>query len=219
MERTSRRIIGVDLSGPTNIANTVLVAFDAFSGGLRLTNVIDGAGDEAIWRFVYDTEPGIPVSIGLDAPLSYQPGGGDRPGDAALRRAAIAAGLPPGSIMPPTLNRMSYLTLRGISVARGLRLSDGSAPSIVEVHPGAVMAVGGAPIDDVRSFVHHAGARKRLLNWLESQAVTGIDRSDSPSDHYVAACAAALGAWKWSDGRSSWRWPSDPPTHPFEFVA
>ena len=58
------------------------------------------------------------VVSGLDARLSYNIGGGDRPGDAALRAAIIAAGLRPGTVMAPTFSRMAYLTLRGITVSR-----------------------------------------------------------------------------------------------------
>jgi hypothetical protein len=36
------------------------------------------------------------IAVGLDAPLSYNPGGGDRPADACLRKAVVGAGLRQG---------------------------------------------------------------------------------------------------------------------------
>jgi hypothetical protein len=48
------------------------------------------------------------VVVGIDAPLSYAVGGGDRPADRDLRRVVIAAGMRPGPVMPPTLTRMAY---------------------------------------------------------------------------------------------------------------
>jgi uncharacterized protein len=45
-----------------------------------------------------------------------------------------------GSIMPPTLNRMVYLTLRGIKLSREIeKLNAAYSISLVEVHPGAVI--------------------------------------------------------------------------------
>lgn len=211
-------VIGVDLSGPANIGDTVLVAFENDRHRLRRIRTIDAATDLDIRQFVLLLPVGSRVTIGLDAPLSYNPGGGDRPGDASLRKAALAAGLLAGSIMPPTLHRMIYLTVRGIVVARGLTLADGHSPTIVEVHPGAALALGGAPIAEVRQFAHEPAARSRLLQWLEGQGLKGI-LSESPSSHYVASCAAALAAWKRAEGKSAWLHAAEPPVHPFDYCA
>lgn len=211
-------VIGVDLSGPANIGDTVLVAFENSHDRLRMIRTIDAASDYDIREFVLHLPGGSRVTIGLDAPLSYNPGGGDRPADAELRKAAVAAGLLAGSIMPPTLHRMIYLTVRGIAVARGLRLADGSIPAIVEVHPGAALALGGAPILDVRQFSREAESRARLLIWLEGQGIQGLGRR-SPSSHYVAACAAALAAWKRAEGKCAWLHAAEPPAHPFDYCA
>lgn len=211
-------VIGVDLSGPANFADTVLVAFENEHHRLRMIRTIETATDRDIRDFVLSLPAGSGVTIGLDAPLSYNPGGGDRPSDAALRKAAVAAGLLAGSIMPPTLHRMIYLTVRGIAVARGLTLANGHHPTIVEVHPGAALALGGAPIVDVRQFSRESECRARLLNWLEEQGMQGVAR-DSTSSHYVAACAAALAAWKRADGKSAWLHAAEPPDHPFDYCA
>ncbi|MBI1321816.1 DUF429 domain-containing protein [bacterium] len=211
-------VIGVDLSGPANIGDTVLVAFENCHDRLRMIRTIDAASDFDIFELVRSLPGGSRVTIGLDAPLSYNPGGGDRPADAALRKLAVAAGLLSGSIMPPTLHRMIYLTARGIAVARGLRMADGSPPTIVEVHPGAALALGGAPAADIRQFSRDSGSRARLLHWLEGQGMRGVAK-DLPSSHYVAACAAALAAWKRAEGKSAWLHAAEPPAHPFDYCA
>lgn len=218
MSEPANFVIGIDLSGPANFADTVLVAFEYAANRLRLLRTIENASDQAIWGFVSEIPGHVRVTIGLDAPLSYNPGGGDRPADADLRRAATAAGLSPGSIMPPTLHRMVYLTVRGIALARGLKLADGSTPRILEVHPGAALALHDAPLADVRAFSRESDARRRLLKWLEARDLGGIGQPD-PSSHYVAACGAAFAAWQHAQGRSRWSRPAQPPEHPFDYCA
>lgn len=211
-------IIGIDLSGPTNIQDTVFLAFVLEETGLRLTRVIRDAGDEAIQQGIIDLLPRGPVVVGLDAPLSYNPGGGDRPGDRALRKKITAVGLHPGSVMAPTMTRMAYLTLRGMTVARSIRSIPKSPPDIVEVHPGAAMALRGAPIDDVRTYKVDPGARQRLLGWLFSQGLACKELHKNPDDHQVSACAAALAAWQWHLGNPAWMEPAAPPHHPFDYA-
>ena len=38
------------------------------------------------------------------------------------------------------------------------------------------------------------------------------------SSHFVAACAAALAAWHWQKGTSSWLAKAQLPWHPFDFA-
>lgn len=211
-------IIGIDLSGPSNTADTVCVVFEERGQALCLVDVVAGATDSDIATLVAGLDKAETCHVGLDAPLSYNPGGGDRPSDRALRRAVVQAGLHPGSVMTPTLTRMSYLTLRGMGVARLVDSTGGSKVRVVEVHPGAVMAFGGASLDAVRAFKFDRAARQVLLEWLESAGLQGVRRDDNPSDHYVAACACALAAWKWSQDLAAWVWPACPPHHPYDFV-
>jgi len=158
------------------------------------------------------------VWVGIDAPLSYNPGGGLRPADRFLKQRTIAAGLHPGSVMPPTFNRMVYLTLRGISVARNLLSIPNWTGGIVEVHPGASFALRGAPIEWVRGYKSEMSARLELLSWLNGHGMSRLSQDD-PSDHYVASCAAALAAWKWKEGSSTWVEKAVHPEHPFDFSA
>ncbi|HEU0293053.1 MAG TPA: DUF429 domain-containing protein [Anaerolineales bacterium] len=156
------------------------------------------------------------------APLSYNSKGGDRPSDSELRRFVRSQGGCAG-IMPPTMVRIVYLTLRGVQLTRFLELLRPHYDlAIVEVHPGACMILRGADAGDVRQFKTEPFARGRLLDWLETRGLKGICRSysvgETVTDHYVAACAAALGAWQWSLGKSVWCFACDPPHHPYDFA-
>ena len=182
-------VVGIDLSGPANSADTAMVAFQVQSDKLLVAESVAGADDHLILGRFRQWTSEDEVVTGIDAPLSYNVGGGDRPGDTGLRAAIIAAGLRPGTVMAPTFNRMAYLTLRGISLSRLLQTLNPRTPSIVEVHPSASMALRGGPVQHVLVFKQDENARWELLNWLESQGLEGVAIASTPSDHYVAACA------------------------------
>jgi predicted nuclease with RNAse H fold len=210
-------VIGVDLSGPTNTADTAVVRFAVNGRRLSLLEHVPGASDEDLLTCALRAAEHGPVVFGLDAPLSYNPGGGYRPGDLALSRIAVEAGLPPGSVMVPTMTRMAYLTLRGITVARLLE-TVAPPPRIAEIHPGVTLVLNGAEIEDVRGLKRSAEARQRLLEWLDTQGLEGASALESAGDHLVAACAAAFGAWQWADGRCKWLVPAQPPFHPYDYA-
>jgi predicted nuclease with RNAse H fold len=211
-------VLGIDLSGPSNVKDTVCLVFQVSGGKLQFVQAIQGAQDEEFYEVAVELAWEGEIVVGLDAPLSYNPGGGDRPGDRALRERIIAAGLHPGSVMTPTMTRMAYLTLRGMAVARLLRSIPDRSPKIVEVHPGATMALRGAPIADVRTYKVDPPARQRLLGWLNSQDLECGDILKNPTDHHIAACAAALSAWKWYQRDAVWVEPASLPHHPFDFA-
>jgi predicted nuclease with RNAse H fold len=213
------KVLGIDLSGPGNSADTVCALFTERSEGLELIESLHGASDQDIVALAERLKGKEPCVVGLDAPLSYNPGGGDRPADRALRQKIMAQGLAAGSVMPPTLTRMVYLTLRGVTVARLLAEGGGAGLRIAEVHPGAALVLGGAPLASVKAFKNEPAARRQLLGWLSRQGLQqGVCSEADPSDHYVAACACALAAWKWARGDSAWRWSAAPPHHPYDFV-
>ena len=211
-------VIGIDLSGPANAADTAVVAYKVQRDRLVLTETHPGADDHAILAGFQEWCAKDEVVAGIDAPLSYNVGGGDRPGDTRLRAAIIDAGLRSGTVMAPTFNRMVYLTLRGISVCRLRQTLGPRMPSVVEVHPSATMVLRGGPVKHVLAFAADQNARRPLLNWLEGQRLDGIITSKMPSAHYVAACACALAAWKWAVGRPIWVQKALPPIHPFDFA-
>jgi predicted nuclease with RNAse H fold len=120
--------------------------------------------------------------------------------------------------MTPTMTRMAYLTLRGISIAHGLRGIQPRRIAVLETHPGAVLALHGAPIDAVRLLKKSTAAQENLLAWLSKQGIDGLTALEAVNDHLVAACAAAFGAWQWDNGSSAWLYSAEPPLHPFPFA-
>ncbi len=210
-------VIGIDLSGPGNSADTAVVVFTAEDARLRFERAIDAADDQTIFDLVSDLAKLDRVVVGLDAPLSYNPGGGYRPADADLSRRVRLKGRT--GIMSPTHTRMAYLTLRGIALTRMLEvLRPAIDIRIVEVHPGAAMLLRDASPADVAAFKGDVAARLRLLSWLQQIGLEEIPRSDAPSDHFVAACAASLAAWQWAIARPAWCWRAQPPVHPYDFA-
>ncbi len=212
------KVIGLDLAGPANTQDTCLAVFQAEGSGLNLMEAIHRVEDQQILQTVSRTGRSEMVVVGIDAPLSYQPGGGDRDSDAELRRRVLQRSRGVG-ILTPTMTRMVYLTLRGISLTRMLEtLKPDLDLRIVEVHPGACLVLRGAVIEDVTGFKRNRPARLRLLDWLETQNLQQLPKDGDITDHFVAACAAALGAWQWSLGRPVWIHPASPPIHPYDFA-
>jgi predicted nuclease with RNAse H fold len=141
---------------------------------------------------------GEEVIVGLDAPLSYQDGGGDRPSDKEIRNAIRAAGFYHGSIMPPTFHRMVYLTLRGIGLSRSLQKLNAS---IVEVHPGAALGLRLKEEDRNLALTYKKNneSRLHLIPYFDQWGVKGITAEAIDTSHGLDACAAALAAWHWGD--------------------
>lgn len=211
-------VMGVDLSGPTNVADTAWVALKREGAGLILQEWSDGGTDAEIFATATSLAQECSLLVGLDAPLSYNPGGGLRPGDRALREALKREGLGSRMVMPPTMTRMAYLTLRGISVARMLETIQESKPVIYEVHPGACLALRGAPRELIPGMKKDLSARKGLVAWLEEQGMEGISSGCASSDHVLAACACAYAVWQVERGNEVWSRPASPPFHPYDYV-
>ena len=210
-------IFGIDLSGPVNTKESALVSFEAENNAFHMTAAIEGVTDRSIHDAIVGHSANANVIVGIDAPLSYNPGGGDRESDRDLRKQIMAKGMSPGSVMPPTLTRMAYLTLRGMAVSRFIERHRHNI-NIVEVHPSGAMALRGAPVESIKEMKNSMKAKQTLLQWLERQGLQGIDLSGAVSDHYIAACAAALAAWKWHLGESVWIFKAEMPFHPYDFV-
>ena len=210
---THVHVLGLDLAGPANAADTAAALYRVESGKPILVETATGLDDPAVAALL---PPGPGLVVGLDAPLSYQPGGGDRAGDRELRRLLKERGLAPGTVMAPTLTRMAYLTLRGMAIARLIEKLKPEA-RIVEVHPaGALVLREAAPLD-VRELKRSAEARMRLVARL-AEAGLGPGLPADAGDHLVAAAAAALAAWDWSRGEARWQWQAEPPHHPYDYT-
>jgi len=102
--------VGFDLSGPSNTADTALVAFKLGCSRLTLHQCLSEAENDTIHVAVRRLCSQDDAAVGINAPLSYNLGGDDRPCDADLRKRCIEARLHPGSVMAPTMTRMAYLT-------------------------------------------------------------------------------------------------------------
>lgn len=209
-------ILGVDLSGPSNTADSAAAWFRATPEGLSFIESTVGVGDQALVDLALALVGEGSLVIGLDAPLSYNPGGGDRPADADLRRRLIGLGLPPGAVMVPTMTRMAYLTLRGVAVARALALAPPHT-KIVEVHPGAAMALRGARTECVSSFKREAEARQSLVEWFATQRMAALP-TPARGDHEIAAYGCALAAWQWQLGKPAWIAKATGPLQPYDFA-
>ncbi|GAB3804524.1 DUF429 domain-containing protein [Virgibacillus kimchii] len=216
------RIIGIDLSGPSNHKDTVLTVFEAAGEQLRFIKCRNHMSDAEILEEIFVQSQIDEVVIGLDAPLSYEDGGGDRESDRALRKFIVEMGMKPGSIMAPTFTRMVYLTLRGIKLSREIETQISRHPiSLVEVHPGAVIGSRLTVLekDYVLSYKQNPEVRKLLLGWFEQQQLIGIPETAAEKSHTIDACAAALGAWHWGDEvfTPKWVYAAKPPLHPYDF--
>lgn len=82
-------VVGIDLSGPSNPADTAMVNFLMDKHRLSICETVAGASDQAIIGKITDLASEDEVIAGLDSPLFYNIGGGDRPGDCRLRSAIV----------------------------------------------------------------------------------------------------------------------------------
>lgn len=216
------KVIGIDLSGPSNHKDTVMAVFDLQDGELKFLKLRRNIGDFEILDEIKNQSLLDEVVIGMDAPLSYEDGGGDRQGDKLLRQFIVSRGMKPGSIMPPTFNRMVYLTLRGIKLTREIENLTSNTPiSIVEVHPGAVIGsrIPQTDLEYVLRYKQEMSSRSYIRNWLGEQLLTQLPPFIDEESHMIDACAAALGAWHWKDPlfEPKWLLPANPPLHPFDY--
>lgn len=216
------RVIGIDLSGPSNHNDTVLVVFEQKGKNLHFVKWASNFSDQEILNEISEQSQIDEVIIGFDAPLSYEDGGGDRLGDRELRKYIVSLGMKPGSIMPPTLNRMVYLTLRGVRLSREIENINAWHPiSIVEVHPGAVIGsrLLKKDFENVLVYKQVLTSRTFIRNWLKEQGLIQIPAEIEVESHSVDACAAALGAWHWKDPNyePNWIYPAHPPLHPYDY--
>ncbi|WP_454190305.1 DUF429 domain-containing protein [Paenibacillus sp. Marseille-Q7038] len=196
------KIIGLDLAGTTNSSDTAVAIFEYNVNSLTCIEIISDLTDSDIYDLVKQYANEDQVIIGIDAPLSYQFGGGDRLSDKSLRKLITEIGMRPGSIMAPTSPKMSYLTLRGINVSRGLyNIPNVNKIQIVEVHPGATIGLHyGQPIvpQEVLDYKDHNNilSRNVILAWLMSNMfLNGINNkinTDVISSHEVDACVPHL---------------------------
>ncbi len=220
MKAARSYVCGLDLSGPANSAGTALMCFSAAAGRFRWKSLLTPANDAQIIERLQALAADGEVALGIDAPLSYNDGGGLRDCDKDLKQRLRENGLGFIGVMPPTLTRMVYITLRGIWLTRTLAaLPEGRRIRMVEVHPGAAVGLRGAPREVLRRYKAGGAEDVRAMkSWLAGQGLTGLPRAFPRSAHEVDAAAAALAAWKWQAGESVWLAKAEPPGRPYDFA-
>ncbi|MCD7036492.1 DUF429 domain-containing protein [Metabacillus sp. GX 13764] len=209
-------IIGVDLSGPANHKDTAAALFKMKDDYLECLQLEEGLSDKNLLDIISSIRE--PAVLAIDAPLSYQDGGGDRSADAQFRKFISSIGMHHGSIMAPTMTKMVYLTLRGIALTR--MIEQLNLPiQIVEVHPGAAMYARLQP-DDKKyglSYKKDEQAARFLLNWLQREKLMNIPWRDEVSSHAIDACGAALAGWNLVKETPLLFIPKSLPHHPYDF--
>ncbi|MTH53576.1 DUF429 domain-containing protein [Bacillus mangrovi] len=210
-------VLGVDLSGPANHRDTAAALFKMEGEELKLITLQNGLSDADLLSLAMKTE-GAVLAAGLDAPLSYNDGGGDRPSDRWFRKEMIKSGLHPGSIMTPTLTKMVYLTVRGIALASML---ERTVPGIqiAEVHPGSAL-LKRVPEEEkghVLLYKKEPESGSYLIEWFRTQRITGIPDREL-SSHETDAIAAGMAVRDWILGRPKVLFPKQPPHHPYDLI-
>ncbi|KHE69715.1 DUF429 domain-containing protein [Halobacillus sp. BBL2006] len=215
-------IIGIDLSGPANHKDTVIAILKEDHQKLKINHLEAEVSDEKIFSLIERQLSNNEIlHIGIDAPLSYQDGGGDRPADRSLRTFAKSLGMKSGSIMPPTLTRMVYLTMRGIHLAHMLRNHFGDYIQLFEVHPGIALA-SRLPRDRRSMALHYKKDKEyrfKVMEWL-FQHYLSHSPFHAPSTHHVDALLAGIATWHAAspDRSPTWQVEAHSPHHPFPFI-
>lgn len=208
--------IGIDLSGPANIKDTALTLAFGDEERLTVTAVMEHCSDMEIYNLIGELVSEKPL-IAIDAPLSYNQGGGFRPGEKALTTYLREKQLFRPGIMAPTMTKMVYLTLRGISLAHMLK-ENFDTVQIFENHPGSTLLLNGFDAHLVKQFKKEAGPRTAIIEGLSSRGMAFPNTEVGFSDHQLASCAACFCAWLFARGAAKWVHPAEHPFHPFPIV-
>lgn len=216
------KVIGIDLSGPANHKDTVLTVFQVRKDQLFFEDMVVDVSDEIMISTILAAASAEEVVVGMDAPLSYQDGGGDRPQDKSIRQFIKSFGLSGSSIMPPTLTKMVYITLRGITLTRRIMASsDFKNIRLVEVHPGAAIGVrlGAESLVHALNYKKDLASSKFIFDWFKTVGFLGLPDEIPYISHQIDACGAALAAWHWAEPtkQAKWLWNETSPEHPFEY--
>lgn len=213
---------GLDLSGPASPEKTVMSVFRDRGDHLDFRASLSPASDEDILEELRQLNRETQVCIGMDAPLSYNDGGGCRPCDWELNSALTEAeeNLSVIGVMSPTFQGMAWITLRGITLTRAIMLREELATvSVVEVHPGACLGLRGAPPDALRTYKKgNREGRRRIKDWLTESGLLEIPDDFGDTADELDSVAAALAAWKWERGDPAWLSKANPPHRPFDFA-
>lgn len=155
--------------------------------------------DSQIYEFLQQYATNYQIFIAVDAPLTYNEGGGYREVDRAVREHLNAHGFSKIGVMAPTMTKMAYLTLRGLRI----RELCGLLPNVqlFETHPGASLVLDSISYEMVTQIKSMPQARLavwealtgryRFLNGLKSTKIAN-------NDHELMAIAAMLSAFRFA---------------------
>ncbi|BBP44141.1 DUF429 domain-containing protein [Thiosulfativibrio zosterae] len=191
--------VGIDLAGPANFADTCMAI--EWQGKL---NIHCGCSDTDILKILAPYLGKTPVFIALDAPLTYQEGGGYRDVDRALRQHLNQHGFAKIGVMAPTMTKMVYLTLRGLRLKECL--SALPQTTLFETHPGAALLFSGADYDRVCNIKSNPQALATITDFLKQQIAF---KQPITQDHQAMAVAAMLSAKRAALGQVFWQFQSD----------
>lgn len=210
---------GIDLSGPVNIIDTVISWFkyDRSKEKLNLIDYKIGADDYFIFNIIKDLSINNDLFLAIDAPLSYNMNGGDRESDKSLREFLKKKNIKTSSVMTPTMTRMSYLTLRGISITRILETLK-KKPKVIEVHPFVSLLINGANKEDIKNVKKNEKAKQNIFNFLKKRQISNLPVIVSKNDHFISSVIAAQIAYFYSRNQYQWRSKRKFPFHPYDFV-
>ena len=210
-----KHLFGIDLSGPSNTADTVIVHAVRDKNRLAFVQYQSDLDDTELVEWIYKEAGENPGTIAVDAPLSYQPGGGLRESDRQLRRFVKEQNIYAG-IMPPTLTRMVYITLRGMNIARIVQ-STRPEMTVLENHPGTTLQLHGMPRKLVQSMKKDPEARANMVEFLRAE-IDDLPVNLAQTDHALAACGCILAADDYIRGKCAWTYDHQTLQHPYRFV-
>lgn len=182
---SSTVFVGIDLSGPSNTQDTAVCCFD----GEKCILQID-LTDSQIIDFLQPFTANRNVFVAIDAPLTYQEGGGYRDLDRVLRQHLNSHGFAKIGVMAPTMTKMAYLTLRGLRIRELLQ----QIPNIelYETHPGAALVFSNIDYQQVIAVKSCENSRKHILEELTGRYQ--LPELSVESDHELMAISAMLSA-------------------------
>lgn len=185
-------VIGIDLAGPANFVDTALCCFD----GTQVTSQ-SGVSDQDIVNFLQQFDANRPILIAIDAPLTYQEGGGYRDVDRVLRKTLNARGFSKIGVMAPTMTKMVYLTLRGLRLRELCSSFDNIA--VFETHPGAALVFDQVDYSSVTQIKTQPTVIELIWRKLTGRYVFLESVLMPQNDHQLMAIAAMLSAYRYQN--------------------
>lgn len=197
--------IGIDLSGPSNTKDTALCCFESCFDGNQIILKSD-LSDAQIYEFLQQFDSSCGVFVAIDAPLTYNEGGGYRDVDRALRKALNDKGFNKLGVMAPTMTKMVYLTLRGMRLRE--YCSQLLNVEIFETHPGGALVLDQVDYQDVLQVKTQPDAIQRIWQNLTGRYPFIKSLQPPQNDHQLMATAAMLSVYRYGNQQALFEFES-----------